>query len=571
MLLQRLKEYAERMEQSPQLYSETAVRYIIELDATGKPLGIIDTADPANPKTKRGQRYAMPQVSRSVGIAPLLLADNAEYTLALGRETSKPDRVAACHAAYRDILERCVAATNEPDLLAIQQFYADGGATLLSLPADFDRGTPITFRVDGLFPTALAGVQAFWAAEHDPAAKGAQTMQCIVCGHERPVVDRLQSKVKGVPGGQTSGTSIISANSTAFESYGLEASLVAPTCADCGERFTKAVNELLRNEQHRIIIGGAAFLFWTREDVPFDFGAALNKPEPAQVKALIDSVRTGKRMPIDDTAFYATVLSGSGARTVVRDWIDTTVGDAKESLGRWFERQALTDDHGQLANPLGIYALAGATVREMKDLPTTTPRALLHAALTDTPLPMALLYQAIRRSRAEQGVTRQRAALIKLVLLSHNRHAQEGTMVDLDQNHADPGYHCGRLLAVLADIQEAAIGKAAIVDRFYGTASSAPASVFGRLLRGAQPHIAKLERDRRNVAVALQRRLEGVMSSLGSFPKILTLEQQGLFALGFYHQRAYDRAQMYANAARKQAAATATTDTGELLPNNEAE
>ena len=144
-------------------------------------------------------------------------------------------------------------------------------------------------------------------------------------------------------------------------------------------------------------------------------------------------------------------------------------------------------------------------------------------------------------------------------------------MVDLDQNHPDPGYHCGRLLAVLADIQEAAIGKAAIVDRFYGTASSAPASVFGRLLRGAQPHIAKLERDRRNVAVALQRRLEGVMSSLGSFPKILTLEQQGLFALGFYHQRAYDRAQMYANAARKQAAATATTDTGELLPDDEAE
>src|SRR6476659_632459 len=104
MLLQRLKEYADtRMNLPPQLYSETAVRYIIELDAIGKPLGIIDTADPANPKTKRGQRYAMPQVSRSVGIAPLLLADNAEYTLALGRETSKPDRVAACHAAYRDI------------------------------------------------------------------------------------------------------------------------------------------------------------------------------------------------------------------------------------------------------------------------------------------------------------------------------------------------------------------------------------------------------------------------------------------------------------------------------------
>jgi CRISPR-associated protein Csd1 len=514
----------------------------------------------------------MPQVARAVGIQPLLLADNAEYTLALARETSKPERVAACHAAYRELLERCTAVTNEPDLRAIQQFYADGGATLLNLPNDFDRGTPITFRVDGLFPTALASVQAFWAVEHDPAAKDAKIMQCIVCGQERPVLGRLQGKVKGIVGGQTAGTSIISANSPAFESYGLEASLIAPTCANCGERFTKAVNELLSNEHHRMIIGGATFLFWTREDVPFDFGASINKPEATQVKALIDGVRTGKRMEgVDDAAFYATVLSGSGGRAVVRDWIDTTVGGAKQSLARWFQLQALTDDHGQLANPLGIYALAGSTVREIKDLPTTTPQALLHAALTDTPLPMSLLYQAVRRSRAEQGVTRQRAALIKLVLLSHEPPSKGATMIDLDQNHPDPAYHCGRLLAVLADIQEAAIGKAAIVDRFYGTASSAPASVFGRLLRGAQPHLAKLERDRRNVAVALKRRLESVMSSLESFPKILTLEQQGLFALGFYHQRAYDRAQMYANAVRKQAAATTSTDDIELFTDDEAE
>jgi len=577
MLLQRLKEYADtRMDLPPQLYSETPVRYIIELNALGQPLGLTDTADPANPKTKRGQRYAMPQITRTSGIKPLLITDKPDYVLGLGKENAKPERVQNAHAAYRELLARCAVATKAPEVQAIQSFFNDYRENI-QLPNDFDTSGVsglITFRVDGIFPTNLPAVQAFWAREHTADSDEATTMQCIVCGQQRPVLHSLQGTIKGIPGGQSSGTALISANAKAFESYGLENSLIAPTCADCGERFTKAVNELLSNEQHRIIIGGAAFLFWTREDVPFDFGTALNKPEAAQVKALIDSMRTGKHMPIDDTAFYATSLSGSGARVVVRDWIDTTVGDAKNSLGRWFQLQAITDDRGQLANPLGIYALAGATVREMKDLPTTTPRALLHAALTGTPLPMSLLYQAVRRSRAEQGVTRQRAALIKLVLLSHEPSSKEATMIDLDQNHPDPAYHCGRLLAVLADIQEAAIGKAAIVDRFYGTASSAPASVFGRLLRGAQPHIAKLERDRRNVAVALQRRLEGVMSSLESFPKILTLEQQGLFALGFYHQRAYDRAQMYANAARKQAAATASTDTtntGELFPNDEAE
>ena len=94
---------------------------------------------------------------------------------------------------------------------------------------------------------------------------------------------------------------------------------------------------------------------------------------------------------------------------------------------------------------------------------------------------MGMLYQAVRRNRAEQNVTRQRAALIKLVLLSHRSDAEEDYMVNLDLENPNPAYRCGRLLAVLAEIQRNAIGKAAIVDRFYGTASSAPVAVFGRL------------------------------------------------------------------------------------------
>jgi CRISPR-associated protein Csd1 len=81
--------------------------------------------------------------------------------------------------------------------------------------------------------------------------------------------------------------------------------------------------------------------------------------------------------------------------------------------------------------------------------------------------------------------------------------------------------------------------------------------VFGRLVRGAQPHLSKLERDRPGVARALQLRMEDVMSGLPSFPTTLTLEEQGLFALGFYHQRAHDRAQMQAAAARKRSGAAA--------------
>ena len=109
-------------------------------------------------------------------------------------------------------------------------------------------------------------------------------------------------------------------------------------------------------------------------------------------------------------------------------------------------------------------------------------------------------------------------------------------MVQLDLENQNQAYRCGRLLAVLEQVQRQAIPGANTtrVNRFFGTASSAPASVFGRLLRGAQPHLAKLDRDRPGAYRALQQRLEEVQSGIAGFPRTLTLEEQGLFALGYY-------------------------------------
>ena len=114
-------------------------------------------------------------------------------------------------------------------------------------------------------------------------------------------------------------------------------------------------------------------------------------------------------------------------------------------------------------------------------------------------------------------------------------------MVQLDPNNQEPAYLCGRLLAVLEAIQRRAIpnANATITDRFFGTASSAPASVFGNLIRKSQAHLSKLRREQLGTEKALQAKLEGILwPGLTSFPRTLTLEQQGLFGLGYYHQRA---------------------------------
>jgi CRISPR-associated protein Csd1 len=553
MLLKRLAEYSDRLESRPTLYAEAPVRYIIELDSAGNALSPdpVDTADPKSPRTRRGQRRLVPQIQRASGVKPILLADKAEYTLGMAAGSSKPARLDECHRAYMEILRRCAEATELREVRAVCRFLENEPLSKLKLGADFDRGGTLTFRVDGTFPVDLPAVQGFWADEHDPASAESgdvHVMQCVVCGEKRPVLTRLQAKIKGIPGGQSSGTSLISANADAFESYGLQASLVAPTCARCGERFTRGANALLATEANHLRIAGSAFIFWTREHSDFSFRDFLTNPQPEQVRALIDSARSGKP-PADlkDSAFYAAALSASGGRVVVRDWIDTTVGQVRQHLTQWFERQSIVGAYGDEPRPFGLTALAGATVRELRDLRPPVPRALLRAALTGAPLPFDLLYEAVRRSRAEQTVTQPRAALIKLTFRSGRGATKEDLMVRLDPDNPNPAYLCGRLLAVLEQAQRLAIpgigAGATIVSRFFGTASSAPLSVFPRLLRGVQPHLAKLERDRRGAYVALQRRLEEIMGGIGNFPATLTLEEQGLFSLGYYHQRAHDRAQ----------------------------
>ena len=548
MLLEKLIEYSERLDLPPSLYAEGPARYWINLDAQGRFLPpLVDTADPSSPRTRRGQRRMLPQVVRAAGIKPLLLADKADYTLGFTADEKKAARARACHEAYINLMERCFYETREPDVQAILNFLGNNPLELVQPDESFDPSGIISFQVEGRIVIDNPTVQAFWAtANTDPDAP---PMQCLVCGNRRPVLARLQAKVKGIPGGQSAGTSLISANATAFESYGLTASLISPTCSRCGEGFTRGINDLLSGTQTRFASGDSVFVFWTREETEFNFLSALEDPDPSQVRALMESVRTGSPSDVDDQAFYALSLSASGGRAVVRDWMDTTVGQARKNLAAWFQGQRIAAGYDGEQRYYGLRALAFATVREPRDLPVTTTRSLTHAVFTGHPLPMDIMARAIRRNRAEQGVTRSRAALIKLVLLGETDDHEEDYMVQLDSNNTDPAYLCGRLLAVLEEAQREAIPRlnTSLTDRFYGTASSAPLSVFPTLVRGSRAHLSKLRRDNPAAHFAIDSRMEDILTKVTAeqgFPKSLNLKEQGIFALGYYHQRAHDREQM---------------------------
>ncbi len=545
MMLNKLVEYAQRNETpAPKLYAEGVLRYVIVLSPNGECHSPqpIDLSDPEAPRTRRGTRRLLPKVQRTSGIRPLLLASPSDYTLGLSKTGKQADRAQKAHAAYVGLVERCAAVTEEPDVRSVLSFLKNEPLQSLELGDDFDNGAIITFEVDGRYVIDNPAVQRFWAAINEPDGT---TMQCLVCGENRPALERLQSKVKGIPGGQTAGTSIISANSDAFESYGLQASQVAPICQECAEGFTRGLNDLLSGASTRFMTGSGAFVFWTREDLGFNFLRILSAPEPQNVQALLESARLGLRTNLDEADFYALSLSASGGRAVVRDWLNTTVGKVKKNLARYFQRQRVTPGYDNENRYYGVSALANATVRDRKDLPVTTPRALIKTAFDGDPVPRQILQQAIRRCQAERKVPRNRAALIKLALLSQPRQCnhEEDYMVEIDKENTDPGYLCGRLFYTLERAQTYAIQNinATIADRYYGTASTAPGAVFPLLLKGVRAHLHTLNRDRPGARRAIENEMEEILSNLNRFPRTLNLEQQGHFALGYYHQRADSR------------------------------
>jgi len=544
------------------MYQRTSVRWIIDIDSQGKFLGLVATS--SGGKRDRGIPMLVPHVLRANSIRAKLLCDNAEYVLGFPRKVKDPIKQSKRkgdalkkHEEFKRVVHECASNTGEPAVSSVLCFLEDERQLKKVDPEEIADADNLTFRVDGSLPVANPAVQLFWADYTSTEQESEENtiieeQECIVCGEPCHPLPRHPVLIKRIPGGQTSGMALISANTNAFESYGLKASLIAPTCRKCAESYAKAANSLLEGENTHVNIGSLSYVFWTKEDEGFSFAKLISRPDPGEVRVLLTSAFAGKDAvtnldkSLEASPFYAAALGASGGRVAVRDWLETTVANAKRNLARYFALQQVVKRDGSESEPIGLYALAASTVRDpANDMAPNVPKSLLRFALKGGPLPHWLLFQVVKRNRTEQNVTRPRVSLIKMVLCSQKESGLEEKMEQLDPENRSPAYLCGRLLAVLESIQERAVPglKATIVDRFFGTASSAPASVFGRLLRGAQPHLGKLRKERTRTYVALEKRLEEVLSGLEGFPKTLALEDQAVFSLGYYHQRAADRAE----------------------------
>lgn len=509
-----------------------------------------------------------------------LLWDNAGFVLGIGGKGQVKV------ASFIQAVDKWFDVNNLGDsgLSAVRNFYHNFDENKnrvlafidsLGFSKDFEKRDPIMafcLLGDGDYVHTRRNVKAAYELRITNIDPDVLRGNCLITGKANTPIALNETVIKGVWGGQSSGTNIISFNKRSFESYGKteKAGENAPVSVEASSAYTSALNHLLNSGQ-RMQVGDASTVFWAeREDRLEDDFAAIwgvadsNKDDPDRnanaVRALYKAVKEYGRKPIsgEETRFYILGLAAPAkARLSVRFWHTGTVHEVGQRIVDHFDY--LKIDHGDRDReflPLWLLLESISLLGKRENIPPSLASEMIRRILEGLPYPQSLLSLAVQRIRAEQSkkdrntgksvpnVTYPRAALIKACINSQ-RNQQETINVSLDPEEKNEGYRLGRLFAVLERIQEEAHRdpktkqvtiNSTIRDRYYSAASAAPVTVFQTLLRLKNHHLSKLERldQRRNFEIQLGSILDGLPTK---FKKQLNLEDQGRFAIGYYHQR----------------------------------
>ena len=523
-------------------YEPKPVAWIIEVGDGGTFSEVIPTTggDVAGGKKAKPKVFKIPRRTRraSADVADFMV-DKSEYVLGVepdGKRSNEKLKIRL--ALFRQHVQKAREAVRSPALAAVEAFLGSdaerGRAAERVAHQGYNSNDLFAFEYRGQFVHDAPEVQEYYSRSRRTSAEGGK--QCLICGDMAVAVDKHPA-VK-IPGGTTSGIALVSFNTDAFESYGLSRNDNAPVCRNCADAYTTALNRLLGKSYETLprrfvrLSPDPTAVFWADEeaailDLLTNF---FDAPRVETVAALFEAPHKGRQPGAVSNRFYCLILSGGEGRATLRGMHTGTVAQVAENMRAYFE----SIDVGA-EQPLPLYVLLRGLVLQGKteNLPPGLASDIFSAIVFGLKFPQTLLARAVERCRAERKVTPERAAIVRAYLI---RNSKLEVTVGLDKDNMRPGYRLGRLMAVLERLQGSAqkSPNKTIVDRYYGAACTRPATVFPRLVALAQHHVGKLNV---GLAVFYQKQLGELMDGLPCFPATLSLEEQGLFALGYYHQR----------------------------------
>ncbi len=586
MILKALADYYERMVKDNDRniakpgFERKALPFMVVISKDGKFVNIRDTRT-GEGKKKTAREFLVPQgEKRSSGIKANLLWDNPEYLFGVPRECKEKDkekyakRAANTFAAFRKRIEATFPDNFQDEgIYALKIFLSDSNFPALISSEHWEeiieKKVNMSFILEGDTCLIAQRKQVLEQIRKFDTASG-KTQNCSVSG-KPDIPARLHTAIKEVRGARKSGANIVSFNLAAFRSFGKKQGFNAPIGQKAMFAYTTALNQLLRKgSNQRIQVGDASTVFWAKEKHTFetDFSCFLGEPQKGEeaisygkIRSLLSAVKTGVLPTEDDMPFYVLGLAPNGPRIAVRFWYTGSIKDLKKKIAQHFKDIEIV--RASYENEfLSIRKLLLATSRHSSNHPYGEDRDIVpllagdvfNSVLKEIPYPRTMLQKTVNRVKAEQGlsdkkgkrlenITYARAAIIKGFFVRNARFTkstEKEVGMALDKENENMGYVLGRLFAVLERIQEQAQSglNKTIRDTYFSAACSSPLVTFKRLQDLAIHHLAKIRNSGKST-VWLDKLLQEVMNHVpaSGIPSILNMDDQGRFAIGYYHQR----------------------------------
>lgn len=571
MILQELNRYYETLVSSGKLeqpgWQTVRVSYALQINEEGELVRVL----PLMREEKRGKKKVQvpltmnvpAQVKRAVGISANFLCDNSSYFLGVDTK-GKPERSLKCFAASRELHVGMIGESNELVAKAVSRFFREWRPELaLRHPAlepyaaDILAGGNLVFAIGDQFAHQDHTCREIWNRYYNSKQEG-ERMHCLVTGELRPIA-RLHPNIKGVAGGQSSGTSLVSFNAPAFESFGKDGGqgFNSPVSEQAAFAYTSALNYMIATPGHHIRLGDETITFWAEDgsDSAAKICASIFGEDMGitdhDLYEMLRNLSAGRKIPFEDgmldpgDRFFILGLSPNAARLSVRFFLQSTLGELASHLNQHHERMRIVRPPSDSKEVLAFWQTLNETVnqksKDKKPSPALTG-AFVRSVLQGLPYPELLYDQVELRIRAERTVTRGKAAIIKAVLLKKAETLKQETIkemltVELNEKTNYPPYLLGRLFAVLENIQTAANPgiNATIKDRYFNSACATPAVVFPQLIKLSQAHMKKLST---GMAIYFDKQIGELLAKLSEgYPARLNLQDQGIYQLGYYHQK----------------------------------
>lgn len=576
MILQALTAYYEQLVRQGKLSApgwddSFKVSYELRLNDAGQLLRVVPllTEKTVGKKTvlaPRAMRVPAHE-KRSSGFAANFLCDNSTYLLGAD-EKGKPERSADCFKACAKLHHAILDGVDSPAARALLAYFDSWDpAQAATNPLLQKQWKEITGNANLIFGYEAAdhshsfvnddpAIQNAWQTHYNDRSADSDMGQCLITGKYAPI-ERTHPNISGVPGAQSSGAALVSFNAPAFCSYGHEQGDNAPVSKYAAFAYTTALNRLLADRSHCKHVGDTAILCWAENAEPvyqdamsmFLFGAdEAAGIQESDVQAALKRLSAGQTVPFlekelsPDQHFYLLGLAPNIARLSVRFFLRDTFGSFAQNLQKHADEMEIDCSEKEKFRSLPIWAVVNETTRTVPGQPAKpSPQLagdLLRAVLTGGRYPATLLNGVTLRIRAEQNVTRGRAAVIKAYYLRNypTELNKEVYTVSLNETTNVP-YLLGRLFSVLEAVQKAANPgiNTTIKDRYFNAACATPGMSFPTLLRLSQKHLRKLND---GLATHYDKQITELMAQLpeSGFPARLSLPDQGKFTIGYYHQ-----------------------------------